>query len=270
MLDIIRTRIRKDLSREENINQVREFLQIIILKILYDMGAFRNLAFVGGTALRIFYDLRRYSEDLDFSLIHKRGYSTLYLYKEIERELIKNYGLMASIKTDTERTVHSIDIKYEGLLFELGLSTHKAQRVYIRLGIDTNTPPGWRTELSLVSEGFVFTVLRFDLPSLYATKLHACFFRPYTKGRDIYDLIWYLGKGLLPNFTLLNNAIEQTEGKNPGLEKDNFKEFLLSRIERIEFAKAKKDVERFLVNKDELRLFNRELLMDVVNSKAFI
>jgi hypothetical protein len=117
------------------------------------------------------------------------------------------------------------------------------------------------------SEVFVFTVLRFDLASLYATKLHACFFRKYTKGRDIYDLIWYLGKELLPNFTLLNNAIEQTEGKNSTLNRDNFKEFLIRKIEEIDFIKAKKDVERFLVDKDELRLFNK---INVINSKLFI
>jgi hypothetical protein len=156
-------------------------------------------------------------------------------------------------------------------LFELELSAYKkTQRVFIRLEIDTNPPSGWKTELSLVSEAFVFTILRFDLPSLYATKLHVCFFRRYIKGRDIYDLIWYLGKDLLPNFTLLNNAIEQTEGKNPALDRNNFKEFLISKIEKIDFAKAKRDVERFLVDKDELRLFNKELLINVINSKVFI
>jgi predicted nucleotidyltransferase component of viral defense system len=101
MLDIIKSHIRKDLSQEENINRIREFLQILILKILYDVGAFKHLAFVGGTALRIFYGLKRYSEDLDFSLIHKTGYSSLNLYKEIERQLTKNYGFKVAIKTKT-------------------------------------------------------------------------------------------------------------------------------------------------------------------------
>ena len=87
------------------------------------------------------------------------------------------------------------------------------------------------------------------------------------KGRDFYDLVWYLGKGILPNFVLLNNAIAQTEGKRVVVTEKNFGEFLLKRLENIDFAKVRKDVERFLVDKEELRLLDGELIRRLLLKK---
>ena len=87
------------------------------------------------------------------------------------------------------------------------------------------------------------------------------------KGRDFYDLVWYLGKGILPNFVLLNNAIAQTEGKRVVVTEKNFGEFLLKRLENIDFAKVRKDVERFLVDKEELRLLDGELIRQLLLKK---
>lgn len=92
MLDILKKQIAGFRSREDKINHLREFLQILILKIIYDTGYFRNLSFVGGTALRILYDLRRFSEDLDFSLFQKSHYDFRVFGKTLYQQL-KNYGL---------------------------------------------------------------------------------------------------------------------------------------------------------------------------------
>lgn len=267
MLDIIKRQIKSDLSEEEKVNQVREFLQIVILKIIYDLGFFKNIVFTGGTALRIIYGLRRYSEDLDFSLVMKEGYVFSHLHEGLKKELIDHYGFRADLKHKGQKTVHSIDLRFNNLLFELGLSSHKSAKLYVKIEIDSNPPLGGKVNLSLVNRDFVFTVTHFDLPSLFATKLHACFFRKYTKGRDIYDLIWYLGKNILPNFTVLNNAILQTTHKDSGLNKETLKALLLKHIEKIDFSTAKKDVERFLIDKKELELFNKDLLIKVVESK---
>ena len=135
----------------------------------------------------------------------------------------------------------------------------------IKLEIDTNPPKGSKLELSLVNEmTFVFTVTHFDLPSLFATKLHACFYRKYTKGRDFYDLIWYLGKKVTPNFTVLNNAIEQTQGKNPKINQNNLTDFMLKHLKRIDFVQARHDVERFLLDKSELKLFDAEIISGII------
>jgi len=267
MLDIIRKQIDRDLNREEQISQLREFMQILVLKIIYDLGGFKNLVFTGGAALRIIYALKRYSEDLGFSLINKAGYSFVHLCKEIEKQLTRDYGFGLSLACDERRAVQTIDLKFERLLFDLSLSEHKTQKLYIKMEVDSNPPAGGKTEISLISRSFVFTVTHFDLPSLFATKLHACFFRKYTKGRDLYDLIWYLGKNLMPNFELLNNAIKQTQGESPKIDAKNLKDFLIEHLGKIDYHLARKDVERFLIDKSELKLFDRELLLKVANSK---
>ena len=212
MLDLIKKNISDIATREVKIHITREFLQLLILKIIYDKNYFKNLAFVGGTALRFLYGLRRFSEDLDFSLISEKGYKFDIFLKKVAYDLEKA-GFSIDIKKNALGSIQLAMLKFNELLYLLGLSNQKGQKLSIRIEVDSNPPRGWNTELSLVSKHFVFTVTHFDIPSLYATKLHACFFRKYTKGRDFYDLIWYLGKNLNPNFELLNNAIEQTEHK---------------------------------------------------------
>lgn len=263
LLDLIKESLNDKMSQEEKMHLVREELQILILKILFDVGAFRNLAFVGGTALRIIFGLRRFSEDLDFSLIRKKGYSLDKLAKTIPYHL-QRYGFDIDIKKNDRRNVQTLMVKFKGVLFNLALSNLKEQKLSIALEIDAFPPEGWNTEISLITKRFIFTVTHYDLPSLYATKLHACFFRSYVKGRDFYDLVWYLGKGILPNFTLLNNAISQTEKRKVMVGRENFKKFLLEELKKVDFAKVKRDVERFLVDKEELKLLNGELIKQAI------
>ena len=87
------------------------------------------------------------------------------------------------------------------------------------------------------------------------------FFRKYTEGRDFYDLIWYFGKRILPNFELLNNAIEQTEHEKINLNADNFNDFIKEKLARVDFAKVKRDVEAFVEDKSELKLLNKDLIL---------
>jgi predicted nucleotidyltransferase component of viral defense system len=264
MLDLIKEAISEVKTREAKIHIVREFLQILTLKILYDKGYFKNLAFVGGTALRVLYNARRFSEDLDFSLINPEGYDPDVFLRKVVYELEKN-GFSLDLKERKEKTVQEAMLKFKEILFVLGLSSLKEEKLSIRVEVDSNPPPGWNTDISLINKYFVFTITHFDIPSLYATKLHACFFRKYTKGRDFYDLLWYLGKKSLPNFTLLNNAIEQTEGKRADVGENNFRDFLQERLASIDFVKVKKDVERFIVDKNELRLLDRDLILKLID-----
>jgi predicted nucleotidyltransferase component of viral defense system len=241
-------------------------LQSLILKIIYDKDYFKNLAFVGGTALRFLYGLRRFSEDIDFSLINKEGYKFDSFLEKITYELEK-YGLSVEIKKDAKEPVQSAMLKFKDILYLLELSRQKSQKISIKLEIDSNPPKGWNTELSLISKYFVFTVLHFDIPSLYSTKIHACFFRKYIKGRDFYDLIWYFGKNVVPNFRLLNNAIEQTEKKRMDLNAKNFNDFLKERLKKIDFAKVRKDVERFVEDKNELKLLDKDMILKVLDKQ---
>lgn len=263
MIETIKQQFSATMTNEEKLNRVREFLQIATLKILYDQGWFNNLAFVGGTSLRVLYDLKRFSEDLDFSLADKQGYDFKKIVSQIEHEF-GLYGLNLETKTSWEKTVHSVFLKFNKLLKELGLSAFKEQKLSVKLEIDSNPPQGGNLTRTLVNKIYLFNVAHFDLPSSFATKLHACFFRKFIKGRDFYDFIWYVSKKVKPNFLLLNNAIKQTEKLDMGLNESNFKNFLLEQLERINFTTAKKDVERFLEDKNELKLFDVSLIKNSV------
>lgn len=263
MLELIRESLNDRMSQEEKVHHVREELQILILKILFDTVMFENLAFVGGTALRILFGLRRFSEDLDFCLIREKRYNFEKLVKTVQYQLQK-HGFDVDIKKNNLGNVHKLMVKFKGILLALRLSNLKDQKLSVALEIDARPPQGWNTEISLITKRFVFTVTHYDLPSLYATKLHACFFRKYVKGRDFYDLVWYLGKDILPNFVLLSNAISQTENKQMNITQENFKTFLLEKVEKVDFARVRRDVERFLVDKNELKLLNKELIEKVI------
>lgn len=265
MIEVFKQQLNDDMSAEEKLNRTRELLQITALKIMYDRNFFNNLAFVGGTSLRILYDLRRFSEDLDFSLIEKKGYD----FSKINSELIngfKLYGLKTESKLRDERNVHSAMLKFGGLLKTLGFSNLEDQKLSIKVEIDSNPPKGWHIENTIVTKTYMINIVHFDLPSSFATKLHACFYRKFTKGRDFYDFIWYVGKKIKPNYILLNNAVEQTEGHNPNVNEMHFKKYLLENIERIDFNTARKDVERFLEDKSELKLFNLDTIKGSIES----
>ena len=263
MIEVIRQQFKETMSLNEKLNLTREFLQILCLKILSDKGHFDRLAFVGGTSLRILFDLRRFSEDLDFSIYKTKGFDLKKMEDDLERSFkLRNLPFEAKVKSGG--SIHYVLMKFTGLLKELGLAAVPEQKLSIKLEIDTNPPKGWNLTDTVVNKTYLFRITHYDLPSLYAGKLHACFFRKFTKGRDLYDFAWYLGRKAKPNFTLLNSAIRQTEKKNPEIHEKNFKEFLLQGIDRINFDAARKDVERFLEDKKELDVLNLKAIQNTI------
>lgn len=265
MIDVIKQQFKPGMSVNQKLNVTREFLQILTLKILNDKKVFENIAFVGGTSLRILYDIKRFSEDLDFSITKKQKYDFDKIHCELSKEF-KLYGLEFEAEPHKQKTVHSMMMKFSNLLKELDISPMSSQKLSIKLEVDTNPPQGWEVTNTIVSKTYTFNITHYTLPSLYAGKLHACFYRKFTKGRDFYDFVWYLGKKVKPNFILLNNAIAQTHGKALGINDTNFKAYLLENIKRIDFALAKKDVERFLEDKGELKLFDLKLITNAIEN----
>jgi len=249
----------------DKLNLTREFLQILCLKIMADRKMFEQVAFVGGTSLRILFDLKRFSEDLDFSVIKKDGYDFAAFNEQLSRDF-HLYGLPMETKVNIENMVQSSMIKFPGLLKELGLSPLASQKLSIKLEVDSNPPDGGTIAPMALNKHFLFAVTHYDLSSLFAGKLHACLFRKYTKGRDFYDLLWYLTKKIKPNYRLLNNAILQTQGKNLEVDEGKLKDLLLSRFKDVDFALVQKDVEKFLERREELELLNREMLEQMVKN----
>jgi len=266
MIEILKKEIEKFETSEGKFNHLREILQILILKIIYDCGFFKNLVFTGGTALRVLFDMRRFSEDLDFSLVNREGYKLPEFSQRLKSQIFQ-YRLEADMKENDKKTVHQIDVKFRSILFDLALSDLPEQKLFIRIEVDTNPPEGGKTEVTLINKIFVFSIAHFGLPSLFATKLCACFFRKYTKGRDFYDLLWHLTRREEPNYRLLNNAIKQVhKGEFVQVNKNNFKKFLARHLKRIDFAKVRKDVERFLEDKREIDLINKENFLNLTDA----
>ncbi|HAF96475.1 MAG TPA: hypothetical protein DER10_03560 [Elusimicrobia bacterium] len=265
MIEALKQELSGDASVEDKTNRAREFLQILALKSLSDQNAFFSIAFIGGTALRIIFGLRRFSEDLDFSVISAKGYDFTAICGGLVKVFHLN-GLKAVLDKKNVKTVNSAFLSFPGLPQALGLSGHKQEKLSIKIEVDTNPPAGWSKQTTVLNKTYLFSVAHYDLPSMFAGKLHACFYRRYTKGRDIYDLFWYLGRKVQPNFEMLNNAVAQSQGRAPGVDAGNFKEFMIERAGNIDLVAAKKDVEKFLEDKSELKLFNKVTLAAAINS----
>ncbi len=244
------------------INFLREYLQLFVLKVMDEKGYFNHLAFVGGTALRILYDLNRFSEDLDFCLIDNGSFSFDKMMQDIQISF-QLFNLTVEIKTKTGKTVAAALIKFPELLHNLNLSSHKSQKLSIKIELDQNPPKGYHTKFMMINKEFLFSVKHYDLPSLFSGKLHALLCRKYTKGRDFYDLLWYLGKKIQPNYPLLEQSIFQTEEKKVSLNEKTLKELLIDQIKKTDFKQVLSDIEPFLADNKEKRYFTKEFFLQL-------
>lgn len=267
MRDYVKSIVDKNLTQNYNLNKVREYIQSYLLYVIYKKKIFQNLVFTGGTALRFVHKIRRFSEDIDFSLSAKaKGYDFDEMIKDILHEF-ELAGYDIEIKHSSERTVHSALLKFSGILFEAGLSPLKSQKIAIKMEVDSNPPKGGKEESSVYNGLFTFYMLNYDLASLFAGKVHAVLCREYIKGRDWFDLLWYLSKfkGLEPNFTMLNNAMAQTE-KNPiTLDSQNWKPELKKAAQKADFAQVKQEVVRFLERPEEVEFLELKTFENLLN-----
>lgn len=247
-------------------NIAREYLQARILESLQNGGGMIPLAFQGGTALRFLYDLPRYSEDLDFTLEHpSAGFELRKFLDKIQREFEKeNY--LVNVKLNTKRVVHSALVRFPGLLYELGLSTQRNQVLSVKLEVDTNPPAGAGLETTIVRRHVALQLQHHDRPSLLAGKIHALLQRDYIKGRDIYDLFWYLSNRRWPepNLVLLNNALDQTGRKEGMLSKGTWRIVVRQKIKNMDWERVFDDVVPFLEKEVDLQLLTRENLLSLL------
>ena len=247
---------------------VREYLQARVLQALQDSGAFAHWAFLGGTALRFLFELPRYSEDLDFSLADPDG--DLEFDKHIDRVVRdlnrEAYDVVA--KTRGGPAVRSAFVRFRGLLYELGLSGHADEVISVRVELDTNPPGGAHTETRVVRRFVLLNLLHYDRASLFSGKLHAILARRYTKGRDLYDLVWYLSDRSWPppNFEHLNLALTQTGWPGPAIAEHNWKETVAEALGRVDWRRAVDDVAPFLERPQEIELINEKTLLELLRT----
>jgi len=248
---------------------VRECLQARTLEFLQENGAFVDWAFVGGTALRFLYSLPRFSEDLDFSITESGTEDNFaeHMKKVKNRFLAEDYE--ATIKAKTNKTVRSAFIKFPGLLYELGLSPLSSEVISIKVEIDSNPPVGAKVETSIIRKHCLLNLQHYDKSSLLAGKLHALSSRKYTKGRDVYDLMWYLSDKAWPepNIILLNNALKQTAWSGPELTEDNWRDLIAMRVSEFDWNKVIADVKPFIEKQSDLQMLTLENLVKSMRSK---
>lgn len=266
MKDYLREKISKIADTNLARCIVREYLQARILESFQESGAFTSWAFVGGTALRFLYNMPRFSEDLDFSLkdVKTEDNFTNILKKAKKDFESENYDV--AVKINELKNVKSSFIKFSKLLNELGLSPHISEAISIKIEIDTNPPAGALFETSIIRRHILLNLLHYDKSSLLAGKLHAFLTRKYVKGRDIYDLMWYLAEKRWPepNLVLLNNALRQTSWLGPKITANNWRNKISEKICSLDWSKVLRDVKPFIEKKIEVDLLTKNNLLDIL------
>jgi hypothetical protein len=246
-------------------NVAREYLQARILESLQRSGAMLPLAFHGGTALRFLYGLPRYSEDLDFALERPAALYDLPSYlKDVRAELAAE-TYRVEVKVSTDRVVHSAWVRFAGLPYEMGFSAQRDEVLAVKIEVDTRPPAGAGLATTLVRRHVLLRLQHHDQPSLLAGKLHALLQRPYAKGRDIYDLVWYLSAPNWPppNLVLLNNALVQTGWQGDTLTVANWREAVRARLLVLPWERVAPDLEPFL-ERQEATLPEREEVLRIL------
>lgn len=246
----------------------REYLQARILGAMQRAGAMMPLAFHGGTALRFLYHSERYSEDLDFALERAREQYNLRGYLQAIAGELTAEGYTVVLKVNDRKTVHNAFVRFPGLLYEMGLSPHRDEVLAVKIEVDTRPPAGAVLETTVVRRYLTLHLQHHDRASLLAGKLHALLQRPYLKGRDLYDLLWYLSDPGWPppNLRLLNNALRQTGWDGPPLTEETWRSAVLARLEGVAWEQAAEEVRPFLGPGAEIRLLTPQTLRQVMES----
>ena len=253
----------QDRSPLQGRNLVREYLQARILQAMQRACAMSSLAFQGGTCLRFLYARPRYSEDLDFALERRRERYDLANYLQAVKDELAAERYQVELRLREHRAVHSGLVCFPGLLHEVGLSPHVSEVLAVKVEVDANPPQGAGTGVSLVRRHVLLRLCHHDQATLLAGKLHAVLQRGYTKGRDLYDLIWYLSdpEWPAPNLDLLNAALRQSGWQQGPMNADTWRRAVRQRLETMDWHQAAVDVGPFLENQDDLALVSKDNAM---------
>ncbi len=270
-------------NEEEILSALREIMQEITLAGLSRTDFFEKAAFYGGTALRIFYGLDRYSEDLDFSLLKPDSDFSIEPYFKAVLDEFKSLGLTVSINEKKKTKQTAIDsaflkaetiwqeIVLEDIIKETGVRSNKTLK--IKIEVDRQPPLNFKTEEKLLLRPFSFYVKCFTKSSLFSGKMHALLFRKWknrVKGRDWYDLEWYVKKGIpLDVNHFLTRAKDTNDWQEDNISTEQVIELLDMKIKSVSFSSIKEDVVRFIKNDDFLSIWSPEYFKDLIEKIKF-
>ena len=267
---------------EDKKNAIKEIVQEIVLCGLSRGGFFNEAAFYGGTALRIFYGLDRFSEDLDFSLISQNPNFNLTKYFPYVENETQSLGLNFKV---TEK-IKSFDSNIKSAFLKGNTKEHimtfyennddarlinKDEAIRIKFEVDTNPPASANYEIKFGLLPSPYQVRLYDLPSLFAGKIHACLCRNWqarVKGRDFYDYVFFLSIGAKVNLTNLKAKLVQSQfiDENFDLTIENLKAMLNKRFDHINYEQAKEDVLPFIKDKSKLVLWSTDFFKEITKN----
>jgi predicted nucleotidyltransferase component of viral defense system len=271
---------------EDDVKALREILQEIALLGLWRSRFFERAAFYGGTALRILYGLDRYSEDLDFSLLkHAAGFDLSRYCNALEKE-IRAFGFEASVTgkaKSAQSTIQSAFLKADTLKHLLVINTTESltasiprgQMLKIKIEVDTDPPSGFDTETRFLLQPIPFSVRAFSLPDMFAGKMHAVLCRGWknrVKGRDWYDLVWYIANHPQLHLKHLEQRMIQSGHlkKTERLTPESLSTIAETAIEKLDATQARKEVESFVKDPGTLTLWSRDFFRDVIRRIVFV
>jgi len=270
IVDEMLSRYPRETEAEET-NALREVMQEIALAGLQRAGFFETAAFYGGTCLRIFHGLPRYSEDLDFSLLGPDKDFRLSPYFEtlVEEFAALGFDVEISEKLKTADTdIASAFLKKSASRYDISIRSQKALK--IKFEVDTDPPLGFATEQKLLLQPYSLYVNCFNLSDLFAGKVHALLFRQWknrVKGRDWYDFEWYVRKGVSLNRQhLAIRATQSGHWSGPvAMTSAQLADLLRDRIEMIDLDSARADVERFIKSPEQLAIWSKKYFLDLAD-----
>ena len=253
-------------------NELREISQKIILFVLSQTSFFKNVAFYGGTCLRIFHNLDRFSEDLDFQVLSEDYNLRLDEYMSKCLNVLESYGLNATVYSKPDYDTGEVRRRYIRIThYDIAneyfgkISMNKEKLVSIKIEISTKYIPGAKYEMNLLNSPMFSNVYCFDYSSLFAGKLNALLTRNWrerTKGRDYFDYMFYLSHNVKFNLEYLKNKLRYSLDKDTSsFDLNDIKELLSNKFEESDFDSIKKDIIPFV---------NDEYNIDSINKDMFI
>ena len=252
-------------TEQQKRNAIFEVNQQIILAGLYAGGFFESAAFYGGTCLRIFHGLQRFSEDMDFSLLAPDEDFNFSKYFQPIVDAFALVGREVEIAKKDKKSfgkVESAFLKDNTDVYDVTFQTEKS--IKIKIEVDTNPPLNFATEQKLLLQPHSFMTRCFTLPDLFAGKMHALVYRAWknrVKGRDWYDFEWYVRNGVALDFAHLAERCKQFNGED--ITPESFKEKLIARLSTADIKQVKEDVLPFVRNPKELDIWSNDYFVQL-------
>ena len=258
-------------TEQQKRNATFEVNQQVILAGLYNGGFFDVAAFYGGTCLRIFHGLQRFSEDMDFSLLFSNDE---FDFTKFFQPIIDEFAIVGrevEIKKKDKKNfgkVESAFLKDNTDVYDISFQTDKS--IKIKIEVDTRPPLNFRTEQKLLLQPHSFMTRCFTLPDLFAGKMHALVYRTWknrVKGRDWYDFEWYVRHNIPLGFTHL--AERALQFNNEVIERDAFITQLKDRLASANMNQVKSDVLPFVKNTKELDIWSNDYFVQLADMMKF-